>query len=113
MNSSNCLSRHYGSRELRGLGPEPHTLGRSIVLIPDFLGSPFQDSGWRFSMCSLMCLICRLGKDVPAGHYLSLSTVPKHHSNLKVQEINEEGPGKIGQGIRRCYDRNETPLLKN
>ena len=40
--------------------PQSHTLGRSIVLIPGFLGSPIQDGGQDFSACSLIRLLCRL-----------------------------------------------------
>ena len=40
--------------------PQSHNLGRSIVLIPGFLGSPTQDGGRDFSACSLINLLCRL-----------------------------------------------------
>ena len=40
--------------------PQSRTLGRSVVLIPDFLGCPIQGGGREFTTCSLIRLLCRL-----------------------------------------------------
>ena len=49
-------------------------LGRSVALIPGFLGSPIQDGGREFSACSLIRLLCRLPCDSSDEWHFSQST---------------------------------------